>query len=297
MLDLHIHTNNSDGTSSTLDVLKEAQNSGLYAISITDHNTCEAYEELKGINIADYYTGKIISGCEFNTSIMGIGIELLGYNVDTDYLNKILPNEYKVALTDKNMIQAKILINICNELGIIIDKEVIDGLNKYRYATDEIFKNITIHPENKKHFKDDVWNYGSIENGNLFYREYLCNPDSEFFISSEPFYPKVEEVTGYIKDAGGLVFIPHIFEYKNNAIKILETLLENYEIDGIECYYSLFEKEETEYILKLCKDRDLLISGGSDYHGGNKPYIKIGTGKGTLNVPDHIISNWAEFIL
>ena len=65
MVDLHIHSSYSDGSYSVVDILKEAQKKKLEYISITDHDCINAYEELKNINITDYYNGKIVIGCEF----------------------------------------------------------------------------------------------------------------------------------------------------------------------------------------------------------------------------------------
>ena len=90
----------------------------------------------------------------------------------------------------------------------------------------------------------------------------------------------------------GKVFVPHIFEYKDNSNKILEFILSNYNIDGIECYYSTFSNEQSQKLLQICKDRNLHISGGSDYHGTFKPNVDIGTGFGNLEVPDTILDNW-----
>ena len=67
MIDLHIHTNNSDGSDSVIDVLRKAEKLGLKTISITDHDTCTAYEELDNIDVKKYYSGDIIKGVEFTT--------------------------------------------------------------------------------------------------------------------------------------------------------------------------------------------------------------------------------------
>ena len=62
MIDLHIHSNNSDGTDSVEDILKKAQEIGVNCISITDHDNCDAYDILKKVKINELYTGKIIKG-------------------------------------------------------------------------------------------------------------------------------------------------------------------------------------------------------------------------------------------
>ena len=60
MIDLHVHTTNSDGKLTEIETLKKAQKIGLRAISITDHNTCKAYDKLKGVNLSDLYQGELI---------------------------------------------------------------------------------------------------------------------------------------------------------------------------------------------------------------------------------------------
>ncbi len=88
------------------------------------------------------------------------------------------------------------------------------------------------------------------------------------------------------------MFIPHIFEYKENALKILEEILNNHKIDGIECYYTTFTEEQHRKVLNICKERNLLISGGSDYHGKAKKNCEMAVGKGNLKIPTEIVKNW-----
>lgn len=93
---------------------------------------------------------------------------------------------------------------------------------------------------------------------------------------------------------GGKVFLPHIFEYNDNSKKILEFILDNYSLDGIECYYTTFSKEQSDFLLNLCKEKHFLISGGSDYHGTFKPKVDMGTGFGNLTIPENILDNWMK---
>lgn len=93
---------------------------------------------------------------------------------------------------------------------------------------------------------------------------------------------------------GGKVFLPHIFEYKDNSKKILDFILDNYSIDGIECYYTTFNKEQSDFLLNLCKKKNFLISGGSDYHGMAKPNVDLGIGFGNLAIPENILNNWIK---
>lgn len=82
MIDLHMHTTYSDGSENCETILKKCQEKKLNYISITDHNTALAYEELEDKKVKDFYTGKIIPGIELNTKVLNIPIEILGYGID-----------------------------------------------------------------------------------------------------------------------------------------------------------------------------------------------------------------------
>ena len=76
-IDLHMHTKYSDGSDTCTEILENVQRRNLDIISITDHNTALAYEELEKIDIEKYYKEKIISGIELNTKVLNIPIEIL----------------------------------------------------------------------------------------------------------------------------------------------------------------------------------------------------------------------------
>lgn len=73
-------------------------------------------------------------------------------------------------------------------------------------------------------------------------------------------------------------------------------ILENYKIDGIECYYTTFSYEQTQTLLTLCEEKNLYISGGTDFHGKNKPNVNIGTGHGDLSIPTNILDSWKSTV-
>ena len=104
--------------------------------------------------------------------------------------------------------------------------------------------------------------------------------------------PDFITTSNLVRKAGGLVFIPHIFEYRYNAERILNYILDNYNIDGIECYYTTFTQEQHERVLNICKEKNLFVSGGSDFHGSIKPDVDIGVGYGNLRIPDEILNSW-----
>ncbi len=287
MIDLHTHTTYSDGTDNLITLLKKAEKANLNTLSITDHVTCKAYDELKYIDAKQYFSGKIIKGCELYSTIEGQTMELLGYNIDTDMFNEILPKLYFSEAED-NKWQSERLLKICKNMGIILDYDNININYDTEFCGDVILNEIVKTPENKKFFDDEKsWN-----DSNVFYRTCMTNSKSKFFIDKSSFYPTIDKVIDLIKSAGGLVFVPHIFIYGENSMKFFDILTKNYKLDGFECYYSLFSNEQNKFLLDYCKQNNLLVSGGTDYHGRNKPGISLGVGKGNLDIPDNILNNW-----
>lgn len=286
MIDLHTHTKYSDGTDSIEEYLKKAQKQKLSYISITDHNTCKAYEELEKINIKEWYSGDIITGVELNTKVLGIPIEILGYKIDTKIMQKQIDENY-ITNNQRCILEVKRLQERCNQAGIVLPKDFFEKYDCSMWPSKYLHKIITKNEQNRKMIEEDAWN-----DSNIFYRKYMSNPKTIFYINMDDILPSFEKASEMIKEAGGLVFLPHIFEYRDNADRILKYILEYYKIDGIECYYTTFTQEQTIMLLNICKEENLLISGGSDYHGKNKINVEMGIGKGNLKIENNIIENW-----
>ena len=290
MIDLHIHTHYSDGTESCTTILKKCEEKKLNYISITDHNTAEAYNELEKLNINDFYSGKIITGIELNTKVLNVPIEILGYGIDYSKMNSLVKNVY-ISERDRNAIEIKRLYEKCKKYGILLDEHFLEDYDTNMFASVLFHKEIIRHPENKKLISKDAWN-----DSRYFYRRFMSNPQTPLYVEMDDFVPDFETASGLIRSCGGLVFIPHIFEYKENSDSILNYILNNYNIDGIECFYTTFSSEQHEKILKICQENSLFISGGSDFHGSCKPNVDIGTGYGNLEIPSNIINSWINNI-
>lgn len=287
MIDLHIHTKYSDGTDDVIDILKKAEYKKIKSISITDHNTVDAYKYLENIDVSKYYSGNIIVGIELNTKVLNIPIEILGYNFDYKILKEKLPSFY-ISAKERNKIEFSRLVDKCNQIGIIISDFDISKYDGNSFASKYIHQIINRNINNKKFIDEDAF-----ENSNIFYRKYMSDPNSPFYVEMDDIVPDFKTAVNLIKECGGLVFLPHIFEYKENSQKILDFILANYTIDGIECYYTTFSEEQHKTLINLCVKNNFLISGGSDYHGQNKPNVKMGIGFGNLKIPDHILDNWS----
>ena len=122
----------------------------------------------------------------------------------------------------------------------------------------------------------------------------MSNPNMPLYINTDDLVPNFEIVSNLIRECGGLVFVPHIFEYRENSYKILEYIINNYDVDGFECFYTTFTKEQTDEIYKICKEHKLYISGGSDYHGKTKVNVSLGIGHGNLRVKCDEIADWKD---
>ena len=94
-----------------------------------------------------------------------------------------------------------------------------------------------------------------------------------YFVNSQ--MPSIEETIAVIKKAGGKVILAHPILIKGQ--KILRKILDLYHFDGIECYYGNFRLSEIEHLLKMAEDRNILKTGGSDYHGEHRAFVSMGS--------------------
>ena len=264
MYDLHIHTNHSDGGDSPNSILQKAEKLGLAVISITDHDNCKAYFNLD----RSLFSGRIITGIELDAYIDGLSIELLGYGFDVDEMYESI-EKLRQQFGSTNLEMLKSLYERSLELGMKFPPNLIENYDrdKYYYATEYLHSQMREFPENKALVPDE----GSWRQENIFFKRHTSNPASPFYINKSDLSPSVGIIVDTIHGAGGKVFIPHIYQYEEHSETLLYALLDNYDIDGIECFYPSFTQEQSDYLLDLCKTRNLLVSGGSDYHGDKRP--------------------------
>lgn len=125
-----------------------------------------------------------------------------------------------------------------------------------------------------------------------FVRNMVYNPKSKFYIDQSKIYPSMEKVLEIIHECGGLAFLAHLYVYSESVAEDLDNIIKNYNLDGIESYYTLFSEEQIEFLKKYCKKHKLYRSGGSDFHGERKINHYLGIGKGNLRIPKEIIEEW-----
>lgn len=287
MIDLHIHSNYSDGSESVKNILKEAEKRKLEVISITDHDTIKAYDELKMIDIKQYYSGTIISGCEMKCVYKNTPVEVLGYNIDIDKIRNFnnLGQEKYLNIQKRYLEHIK---QAGKQIGLKFNDELDINMKRMQYASDIFEKEILKYPENMEILKKN-----HLEIKPNFYRAQQCNPDSIFYIDETTSFPSMEEVIEEIHNAGGLAFLAHAYIYPfDNTLEIVEEMINTHKLDGIECYYSYFNNDQTQNLIKLCNKYNLYMSGGTDFHGKNRPDTQMGIGTGNLRIEKEIIENW-----
>lgn len=291
MIDLHIHSKYSfDGSDELTEILKEAERLRLSYISITDHNNTDAYNELEKINIKDFYSGKIIPGIEINSKAAGVPIEILGYNFDYKKMNENM-SKIMISSEDRTKVEFERLIEKCKEYGIKLDNDIKEKFDYSEFTSGFVHRNLKKYEENRSKLNERSWN-----SSRDFYRDYMSNPSTPLFVEADDLVPDLETAIGSVLDAGGIVFIPHIYEYRDNTPKVLECLLKTDNISGFECYYTTFTNEQHDFMINLCNEKNYYISGGSDYHGKRKPDTYLGIGHGNLKIPEDIVTKWGKEI-
>lgn len=289
MIDIHTHTTYSDGSSSVEEILKEANNSNINIFSITDHNTIDAYDEVK--KLKHLFSGNIISGVEITTTYKGETIEVLGYGFDLDKMKKLL-SENVLTFEEKQLKEFELIKNQYKKIGVKFKEENIIFDPKVESSRVAFVKEIKKYPDNFKFFLYD----SSITTDSGFTRNEVYNPKSPLYVDESSLFPSLEKTIDMIHSAGGLAFLAHVYAYSKNISEELINILDNYNLDGLECFYTTFTDEQSMYLVDLCKKRSLYMSGGSDFHGTRKINHNLGIGSGNLNINDEIINSWCNFL-
>ena len=264
IIDLHVHSTNSDGSYSVQELLEMAEKKNINTISFCDHNVVGAYEELKNMDIKKYYSGNIITGIEFDFVFEKKNFHMLGYKFDADKLknSKYIDRSTREDIIKEEEKNLEFFKDVCKKLGIKLSPDLKISKPSDR-ANDLIKSDMQIHEENKE-IVDTIL---GKDRKKSFWLGHVTNPESPFYIDYTKGLPTAVEIANEIHEAGGIVVLPHVFEYKSIDNKyFLDEMYKLNILDGIECVHSKHNKEQTDFLVDFCKQHDLLMSGGSDFH-------------------------------
>lgn len=266
-VDLHTHSFYSDGTLTPAELLDLAEKSGLAAVALTDHNTVEGLAEF--MNAAEGRAVEAVPGIEFSVDYNGGELHLLGLFIG--------PHAYEeITARMEEDLRRKEASNLA----------LIDALAKGGYPLDyEAIKAST--PKgmvNRARIALAMIEAGYISSRQEGFDTILA-PGNGYYVPPERI--DVFDVIAMIRRLGGVSVLAHPWLNLKEESK-LRAFLEKavpMGLDGMETSYSLFDEEMTARLEALADEFGLLRSGGSDFHGGTKPDLSIGTGKGSLAIP------------
>ena len=280
MIDLHCHSTYSvDGSFSPAELLDMAEQRQLEIFSITDHDHIGAYTDLSESAVRNRFSGKMITGVELTAILDGQPVEILAYGFEPDKLAS-----FTEEIRERKNSQAHLALLYREYLarGIKLPRpteEYSDEefLNPRRF----VFAQLLSEEENHAFFLDFEKH---TVNSLVYYRNELYNKNSPLYIDCAPLYFGADEVIERVHMAGGRAFLAHSFCYTSEIYDNLDAITDKYPFDGLECFYPAFTPEQTEAITSLCRKKQLLMSGGSDFHGAIRPQISLGIGKGNFSV-------------
>lgn len=271
-IDLHIHTNKSDGLLSPKEIIDEAKRKHVQTIAIADHDTVDAYTD-EVYNYAKDNEIELITAVEISTKTKKCGIHVLGYNIDTSskYLNESLK---KIRNARHDYLHN--VANKLNEMNYILNinkLDMIEAVTKAHIAMDII--------SNKTNEKQLLKQFGHIPSKGEFI-ETIMNENCPAYVKKETVTPK--ESAEIIRKAGGKVVLAHpvAYVYEDN-LKINEILeiINDMKADGLEANYIYTDRNnnivnEIEKWNKFAEENHLFVTIGSDFHMEDRNHAEIG---------------------
>lgn len=271
-IDLHIHTNKSDGLLLPKEIIDEAKRKHVQTIAIADHDTVDAYTD-EVYNYAKDNEIELITAVEISTKTKKCGIHVLGYNIDTSskYLNESLK---KIRNARHDYLHN--VANKLNEMNYILNinkLDMIEAVTKAHIAMDII--------SNKTNEKQLLKQFGHIPSKGEFI-ETIMNENCPAYVKKETVTPK--EASEIIRKAGGKVVLAHpvAYVYEDN-LKINEILeiINDMKADGLEANYIYTDRNnnivnEIEKWNKFAEENHLFVTIGSDFHMEDRNHAEIG---------------------
>jgi hypothetical protein len=268
LIDLHSHTNESDGSCSPAQLVGEAVRAGVTTLGITDHDTFAGYDQARA-PAADAGL-ELVCGIELSTKLHGHSVHLLGYFLGAgglvDFREWVL--DLQASRRERN---ARLAVRL-RELWFDVTLEEAEARGR----------GMTGRP----HFAQIMLEKGYVGDIREAFDKYLDESAIGYVYRREPQFAEGVE---HIRKAGGIASLAHPIRV-NGDVPALMPELRDAGLNAIEAYHSDHDEKATALYLALAKEYGMLVTGGSDYHGVVKPGVLPGTGYGgNLHIPDDLM--------
>ena len=268
-IDLHTHSSASDGSDTPSELVRKAEEAGLAAVALCDHDTVSGIQEFLEAS------GKTetVPGIEISTRLFKKEIHIIGLFVDPRSPALLEPLAYlRRTRIERNR---KILERLGNGGFEVTENDVAEFAQGESIGRPHIAKALVA-----KGYFEDVHS--------AFVK--CLKPGTPFYIPRD-FLPPDQSIR-IIHEAGGSAFWAHPMHGPRGDRAFLKKFLReliSWGLDGLEGYYSLFTERQHGIAMAMANERNLPVSGGSDYHGENQPSIQLGRGCGTLKIPYSVL--------
>lgn len=275
MIDLHTHTTISDGTVTPKEIIHQAKEAGLSAVAITDHDSIDGLEEAQ--HEADRLGVTFINGIEFSTAFgENRLIHILGLGIDpqSDGFVQIY-RKYRQERASK----LPQVFDQLRSMGVDIVSEDAKSFICGEFMDRQAIAKCLVAKGYTKSVRYSWINY----------------LDKIDYIEGELIKP--EDAFNAIHAGGGKAFLAHFHlpiglkGYSDEEARNYLNELKELGLDGLEYYYPSFSEEDRIRCADYIKDFGFITSGGTDFHGANRPHIKLGIGEGDYIVPDELLEN------
>ena len=275
MIDLHVHSTASDGTCTPTELVQLAKDADIKAFALTDHDSIDGIEEaLEAGKIQDM---EVIPGVELSCNYNNEEIHMVGLFID--YKNEAFVEHLKNFQDLRDNRNIKMAERLCEE-----------GFDITADALHEMFPDAVI---TRAHVAKYLVATGQVKELSIVFDQYIGD-GCKCFVDRPKVHPA--DAIKMIHNIGGIAILAHPCLCKMERSKVYAMIdeLAAAGLDGIEAIYSCNMGSDESDFKAMAKKHGLLISGGSDFHGSNKPYIKLGVGKGNMYVDYDVLQKMKD---
>lgn len=269
-IDLHLHTRYSDGSLTPAEVVDLAHQAGVTALAITDHDIVDGIP--RAIEAATKLGIEVIPGVELSSRFNQQELHVLGYFFD--WRDSTFRDHLAQQRRSRHVRNPQTIERL-NALGLELSEEEV----KAKAGSDSI---------GRPHVAQVLVDKGYVQDTREAFDRYLKE-------GAPAYVPRMlsdtRDVIAWIRNAGGVPVLAHPTwtRCQGESLYRLCACLKDAGLLGLEVFYSSHTRQQTSRYLELAKRLDLLVTGGSDFHGAANPGIQVGRGKGNLKVPDTLL--------